>query len=167
MEDKNALQRRPLPERLVDLWATWLKGQFLMSCIMGGLTWIVGSAIGLAYAGVLGMVAGVMDTVPTLGPLIAIVPAAIVALSKGSAVIAVQNHVFALIVIGAYLIIQQVGALLIQPRLMGKRLDLPPLLVLVAVLAGALVGNVIGAILAVPLIATLRELLDSAAHRKQ
>jgi predicted PurR-regulated permease PerM len=145
--------------RILDLWLIWLKGQFLLSCIMGGATWAMGSAMGLSYAGILGVVAGVMELVPQIGPVVAIVPAAAVALWRGSSVIPVPNWAFALMVIAAYLALQQVGNWVVQPQLMGRRLKLPPLLVLAAVLVGTLLGGIVGTILAVPVLATLWELI--------
>lgn len=141
-----------------DVWVTYVKGQFLLALIVGCTTWTVAEAIGLHWAFWLGLIAGVLETVPTFGPLIALVPAVIVALYKGSGVIAVESWVFALIVIAAYLVIQQVSSFLIEPQILGERLDLPPLVVVLAVLGGALLGGVAGAYLAVPVLATLREI---------
>jgi len=114
-----------LLRRIVRLWMLYIKGQLLMSLIIGLLTFLVGLAIGLPYAFFLGLLAGVLETVPNIGSLIALVPAVVVALWQGSHFIHVQNWVFALIVVGAYLVVQQVGELVIHPRIMGKRLDLP------------------------------------------
>jgi len=163
-------ERTPRPTllgRIAELWLTWLKGQFLISCIMGGMTWAAGSAIGLPFAGVLGALAGVMESVPQIGPVVAIVPAAAVALWKGSTEIPVENWVFALIVVGAYLLLQQISNWVIQPRIMGKRLSLPTLAVLGAVLVGGVVGGIVGTLLAVPVLATLWEVAATLqGHRR-
>jgi len=149
-----------LLRRIVRLWMLYIKGQLLMSLIIGLLTFLVGLAVGLPYAFFMGLLAGVLETVPNIGigSLIALVPAVVVALWQGSRFIHVQNWVFALIVVGAYLVVQQVGALVIYPRIMGKRLDLPAILVLLAVILGAAVGSIVGAYLAVPLLVTAREI---------
>ena len=147
-----------LLRRIVRLWMLYIKGQLLMSLIIGLLTFLVGLAIGLPYAFFLGLLAGVLETVPNIGSLIALVPAVVVALWQGSHFIHVQNWVFALIVVGAYLVVQQVGELVIHPRIMGKRLDLPAIVVLLVVILGAAVGNIVGAYLAVPLLVTVREI---------
>ena len=146
-----------LLRRIVRLWMLYIKGQLLMSLIIGLLTFLVGLGIGLPYAFFLGLLAGVLETVPNIGSLIALVPAVVVALWQGSRFIHVQNWVFALIVVGAYLVVQQVGELVIPPRIMGKRLDLPAIVVLLVVILGAAVGNIVGAYLAVPLVVTVRE----------
>jgi len=147
-----------LLRRIVRLWMLYIKGQLLMSLIIGLLTFLVGLAIGLPYAFFLGLLAGVLETVPNIGSLIALVPAVVVALWQGSRFIHVQNWAFALIVVGAYLVVQQVGELVIHPRIMGKRLDLPAIVVLLVVILGAAVGNIVGAYLAVPLVVTVREI---------
>lgn len=148
-----------LTSRIVDLWVTYLKGQLLMAVIIGLITWVVGAAIGLPGAFWLGLLAGILTTIPSLGPLLAAIPAAVVALIEGSTVINVQNWVFALIVAGVFILIQQLSSLLIEPYIVGKRLDLPPLVVFIAVVIGAIVANVVGAYLAVPLLVTLREVV--------
>jgi len=149
-----------LAERLVRVWVTYIKGQFVLAIIIGGLTWLVSAGLGLRWALALGAVAGVFEAVPSIGPIIAVIPAVIVALWQGSSVVPVENWVFALIVLGVYILIQQVGALIIEPRVLGERLHLPPLLVFLGVLAGAALGGIVGALLAVPLIASVREVID-------
>ncbi|NLG48808.1 MAG: AI-2E family transporter [Chloroflexi bacterium] len=147
-----------LIKRIVELWVTYIKGQLLMAVIIGAITWVVGSAIGLPGAFWLGLLAGILTTIPSLGPLLAAIPAAVVGLIEGSTVINVENWAFALIVAGVFVLIQQLSSLLIEPYIVGKRLDLPPLIVFIAVVVGAVVANVVGAYLAVPLLVTLREI---------
>jgi len=151
--------------RLGEIWLTYIKGQLLVALIIGVTIWVIGSAVGLSWAFLLGLVAGMLQTIPALGPLVAAVPAAIVALWKGSTVIPVPSWAFALIVIGIYIVLQQASQYLIEPRLLGKRLDLPPLLVLVAVLLGAAIAGVPGAYLAPPVLASLQEIGRFAQRR--
>ena len=159
MPPEDTRDGRVLLRRLGGVWLTYIKGQLLMALLIGGITWIVGAAIGLPGAFWLGLVAGMLQTIPSIGPLIAMVPAVIVALIQGSTVISVQRWLFALIVAGCYLFIQQMGALIIEPHVIGKRLKLPPLLVLLGVTMGAFLGGVLGAYLAVPLLASAREIV--------
>jgi len=153
--------------RIGRLWLIYLRGQILCALGIGALTWIVGSGLGLEGALWLGLFAGLMETVPHVGPLIATVPAVIVALWLGSSVIPVANWVFALIIAGVYIAIQQVGSLIIQPKVLGQELELPPLVVLVAIVAGAALGGIAGLYLAVPLLATLREIVLYAQERRR
>jgi predicted PurR-regulated permease PerM len=148
---------KQLLRRIGRLWLVYFKGQLLLGVIVGLLTWVAGMALGLRWALVLGVVAGVLDTVPKLGPIVATVPAVVVALWQGSSVLSVENWVFALIIVGAYIAIQQIAGFFIEPYIVGKRLQLHPLVVLVAVIVGAAVANVVGAFLAIPLLVTVRE----------
>ncbi len=158
MEGREPPELIRLVGRIVDLWLTYIKGQLLMSLIIGLISWTVGAAIGLSGAFWLGLLAGILTTIPSLGPLLAAIPAAIMGLIEGSTVIPVQNWVFALIVAGVFVLIQQLSSLLIEPTIVGHRMDLPPFVVLLAVILGAAVANVPGAYLAVPLLVTLREI---------
>jgi len=155
-----------LLRRLGRVWVAYAKGQFLIALINGCLIGAVSAAIGLHFPLTLGAVGGILGLVPSIGPLLAAIPAAAIALWKGSTVIRVANGWFALIVFGAYIAIQQVVTLLIEPRLLGVRLRLPPLLVFLSVLAGAALAGPVGALLAVPLIASLREIVDYFRERR-
>lgn len=156
-----------LGRRIGRLWLVYLRGQLVCALSIGAIIWIFGSGLGLEGALWLGLFAGLMETVPHIGPLIAAVPAVIVALWHGSTVIPVSNWAFALIIAGVYIAIQQVGSLIIQPKVLGRELDLPPLVVLVAVIAGAALGGIVGLYLAVPLLVTIRELVYYAQKRRR
>ncbi len=161
-------RKASLAQRISRIWLVYLRGQILCALGIGALTWIVGSGLGLPGALWLGLFAGLMETVPHIGPLIAAVPAVIVALAFGSSVItSIPNWSFALIIAGVYLAIQQVGSLIIQPKVLGRELDLPPLAVLVAVAAGAALAGIAGLYLAVPLLATAREIVLYVKERRR
>jgi predicted PurR-regulated permease PerM len=159
-------ERASLGQALTDVWVAYIKGQLLLALIVGTVTWIVSAAIGLRYALVIGLVAGLLESIPNLGPIIAGAVAAIVALIWGSSVIPVENWVFALIVVGAFIIIQQLESWFLSPYITGKKLHMHPLIVLVSVIGGGIlggllipvVGSIIGAYLAVPVVASFREI---------
>jgi len=148
-----------LLKRIGGLWVAYIKGQFLLSLCMSGLTWVLAAGLGLHRPFFVGMAAGLLQTIPVFGPVVALFATAGVALWKGSAVIPVEPWVFSLIAAGSLLILQQISALFIEPRLLGKRLDIRPIVVLAAVIVGGIVGNVVGAYLAVPVLATIREIV--------
>ncbi|MFH1086348.1 MAG: AI-2E family transporter [Chloroflexota bacterium] len=150
---------RELLRRLGELWVSYLKGHLVLALLIGAITWVINAGIGLSWALPLGLIAGMLETIPTFGPLIAAIPAVIVALWNGSSVIPVPNWAFALIVAGIYLLIQQVGSLVLEPRVLGKRLNLPPIVVLISVIIGAALASVVGAYLAVPVVASVREIV--------
>jgi predicted PurR-regulated permease PerM len=156
-----------LGRRIGRVWLLYLRGQLLSALSIGVLTWIVGAGLGLAGAVWLGLFAGLMETVPHIGPLVAIVPAIVVALWKGSTVLDVANWQFALIIAAVYVAIQQIGSLIIQPKMLGRELDLPPLVVLIAIVAGTALGGIAGLLLAVPILVTVREIVTYAIERRQ
>jgi predicted PurR-regulated permease PerM len=67
-----------------------------------------------------------------------------------------SNALFAVVVIIAYILIQQLESSILAPRVMGSSVLLPPIIVLIAITAGLQVWGVLGAIIAVPVVATFR-----------
>ena len=149
-----------LLHRLNKTWRAYLRGQLYLMLIIGVLTWVGATAIGLPGAFPLAVIAGVMELIPNLGPFLAAVPAVIVGLIQGSTYLPVNNLIFALIVIGLYILIQQVENTFVVPRILGEAVDLHPLVVLIGVVVGANVGGILGALLAAPVIATIREIVS-------
>ena len=163
--DRDPSDFERLIRRIGGLWWTYIKGQMLLALITGSMVWVMGVGIGLSWPLALGLLTGILDVIPTLGPLIAAVPAVGVALWRGSSVLPVPNWAFALIVLTLFIAIQQIESLLIAPHILGKRLELPPLLVLGAVIVGTLIANVVGAYLAIPLLVAGREILEYARRK--
>jgi predicted PurR-regulated permease PerM len=117
--------------------------------------------IGVPGALFLAVIAGLLEVIPTFGPIIATIPAVIIALIQGSTRFTDMNHVlFAVIVIIAYTLIQQLESNIVAPKVMGNSVKLPPLVVLVSITAGFQVAGVLGAILAVPVVANLKTILS-------
>jgi len=144
--------------QITEVWNAFLRGQLVLGSAMAAVTAVVDLAIGLPYAWALGLLAGVMEFVPYIGPLIAAIPAVLLALIRGSSFIPMSNFWFAVLVAGVYTVIQQVENNFFVPRIMGRRLDLHPLVVMTAVLAGSKLGGIMGVFLAAPTVATFRVL---------
>lgn len=149
-----------LAARLVKTWRAYFRGQLNLMIIIGVITWIGNTAIGLPGSFPLAVIAGVMELIPNLGPFLAAVPAVIVALLQGSTYLGISNFTFALIVIGLYILIQQIENTFVVPRVLGDAVDLHPLVVLVGVVVGANVAGILGALLAAPVIASVREIVS-------
>lgn len=154
-----------LGRRLDMVWKSFFRGQILLSLVVGFIVFIATSLLGLPGALVLGILAGVLEVIPNLGPVLALIPAVLVALVQGSNFLPVSNLVFALIVVGVYVLIQQVENNFLVPRIMGQSLKLHPLLVLVGVVVGTSFAGVLGAFLAAPVLASLK-VLGLYAHAK-
>ena len=162
---KSLIKPEYLPEmselgyRINRVWHSFFRGQLTLSLVIGGVTLAVSVMIGLPYPLALAIIAGVMEAVPTIGPIIAAIPAIILALTLGSSVLPVSNLTFALITLGAYILIQQAENVLIVPRIIGSALELHPIVVLVGVVIGASFAGILGIFLAAPTLATLKVVL--------
>ncbi|MBN1178875.1 MAG: AI-2E family transporter [Anaerolineae bacterium] len=151
--------------RITEVWHAFLRGQLLMGVFLAVITTVTASIVGLPNALALGLLAGVMEFIPNIGPIIAAVPAVAVAFFEGSTWIPLSNFWFTLLVLGLYLIIQQVENNLLLPRVMGQSLDLHPLIVLIAVIAGGSLAGILGMLIAAPMVATLRVMIGYIYHR--
>lgn len=145
-----------LRRQITEVWNAFLRGQLLLGLALAVLTTVACMAVGLPYAGVLGLIAGVMEFVPSLGPIIAMIPAVLVALFQGSSFLPLGNFWFAVLVAGLYIVIQQIEGNLLVPRILGRSLNLHPLLVLIAIIVGGSLAGILGMLLAAPVLATLR-----------
>jgi predicted PurR-regulated permease PerM len=150
---------RILGARVGRIWTDYLRGQLTVAVVVGVLTTVVLFGLGVPGALVLGVIGGFFNIIPTFGPIFAGVVAAVVALVQGSTRFDVSNVVFALIVAGAYTVIQQVESNLITPRILGGAMAVSPLAILIGILVGFSAAGVVGAIVAVPVVATGREVL--------
>jgi predicted PurR-regulated permease PerM len=147
------------------VWAAFFRGQLILGLVVGLLVGIGTAALGVPGALVLGILAGLLEALPNIGPVLAAIPAVLLALLQGSSVLSVSNLVFALIVALFYSVVQQLENNIIVPRLIGQALDLPPILVMAGVVVGASVGGILGAFMAAPLIATGRIVAEYAYNK--
>lgn len=147
---------RRIKTELNEIWSNFLRGQVVLALIIGTLTTIVLWALGVRYALLLGLLAGLLEVVPNLGPIIAMVPAVVLALFQGSAHLPVDNTTFALIIVAAYFLIQQLENHLVVPNVLGSSVNLPAVVILFGAFAGASLAGVLGIFLAAPVLATAR-----------
>jgi predicted PurR-regulated permease PerM len=151
-------EARILGARVARVWTDYLRGQLTVAVVVGILTTIVLFALGTPGALVLGVIGGVFNIIPTFGPIFAGFVAALVALIQGSDRLNVSNVFFALIVLGAYTVIQQLESNLITPRILGDAMAVSPLAILIGILVGFSGAGVLGAVVAVPVVASGREI---------
>lgn len=148
---------RRLIFELARVWNAYLRGQLLLSAIVGLAVFSCATILGVPNAPTLGLISGVMEFIPTLGPLVAIIPAILLALGSRSATLPfLEGLPFALVVIIVWITIQNIQAIIVSPRVMGSRLNLHPVVVIIGVIAGASLAGALGIILAAPTIASLR-----------
>jgi predicted PurR-regulated permease PerM len=143
---------RRLYQELKGVWRAYLRGQLLLMLIVGVLTGLGSAAVGLPGAVVLGLLAGLLDLIPSLGPTATMVVAALVAWFEGSAYLPLSNAWFTVVVVALYTLVQLVENVWLQPRIMGRSLRLHPGLVFVAVVGALALAGALVALIIVPLI---------------
>ena len=144
---------------IVRIWNSFVRGQFVVAFVMGFTVMVTMGALGVRNAAVLGLISGVMEFVPAIGPVIAAVPGVMIAIFLGSSWMPIPNLWFALVVGLTYFLLQQFENLYLVPRVVGSRVRLHPAVVIVGVLAGLQLGGILGVLLAAPTIASARVLL--------
>lgn len=136
----------------------WLRGQIAISLIMGVTIFLLLIIAGVPYALTIGVIAAILEIIPIIGAVVTGVLAVCVALIYTS-------WVKALIVLGIYIIIQQLESHYLIPKIMSKAVGLYPTIIIVALLIGSALGGMFGAILAIPITTTLivayRELINN------
>jgi predicted PurR-regulated permease PerM len=151
----------------VDLWrraqkkiGLWMQGQIMLSVIVGILVYLGLLIIGIPYALLLAVLAAFFEIIPVFGSLIAGVIAIGVAYSHAGAALAA-------IVAGLYVVVNQFESNLIYPLIVKKIVGIPPLLVILALIAGYALAGFLGVLLSVPLAAVLLEFINDYDKRKR
>jgi predicted PurR-regulated permease PerM len=120
----------------------WLQGQILLGIIVGSAAYLGLSLLGVKYALLFAVIAGLLEIVPYVGPTLSLVPAAIVGFA--------HSPFIGFAVIALYLAIQQVENHLLVPKVMQKVTGLNPIVSIVALLVGVKLGGFVGAVLSIP-----------------
>ncbi|MEP7105056.1 MAG: AI-2E family transporter [Chloroflexota bacterium] len=147
-----------------EIWAdvkhmlfAYMKGQLVIAGLIGIASGIAVGVLGLPYALALGLLAGITSLVPYLGPFLGAIPAVLIGLA--------DSPQKALLVAVAYLLISNVILNFIFPKVMGDAVKLPPLLVIIAFLAGFSLAGILGMFVAIPVAATIRIIYDHVHPR--
>jgi len=138
--------------RIRKMLYAYMRGQLIIAALIGLLSGVACAILGLPDAIALGLVAGITALIPYLGPFIGAVPAILVGLAT--------SPFQALLVAIVYFAISNVILNFVYPKVVGDAVRLPPILVIVAFLAGFSWAGILGMFVAVPLAATLRILFD-------
>ena len=146
--------------RVTSTMGAWLRGNITLMVTIGFTVWIGNLVLGTPNAFFLGVISGLFELIPNIGPALALIPAVLVALTQGSTHLAVDNLTFAIIVLIFYLLVQVLENNFVVPRVMGQELKLHPLVVLIGILVGAASFGVLGALLAAPVIAMAKVVLN-------
>lgn len=136
----------------------WVRGQLILMGSIGVATSIAYTLLGLPGAVLLGLIAALSEAIPIVGPLIGAIPAILVA--------ATVSPQLALIVAVIYLVLQVVEGSILVPLVMRNTVGISPLLVFASLLIGGAVGGTLGALLAVPVAASVEIILSRLQARE-
>lgn len=165
----------PLQSRsyIVDLWkrsqtkiGLWFQGQLLLGFLVGVLTFLGLSVIGVSSALFLAFLMMVFEIIPVFGPILGAVPGVAVAFTEGMRGVP-PGVTAALFVALFYFIIQQFESHLVYPLVVRKVIGIPPALVILALVVGWKMAGFLGILLAVPLTAILMEFLNDVARERK
>lgn len=142
-----------LLENVNEYLIVFFRGQIVVAACLGVMTSIGLTIIGLDFGLLIGIITGLLSIIPYLGIILSILPALIVAYLQ------TQGFVLPGLVILVFVVVQMTEGFFITPKIMGDRVGLHPLTIIIAILFwGQILGGILGALLAIPLTATLKVL---------
>ncbi len=145
--------------RIVErVFGQWVRGQLILGVTVGVFTFIGLTILSVTidpvfgrYAILLSVIAGILELVPIIGPIIAAVPAVLLAATAG-----VEAVVASLVL---YTLVQQVENNILVPKIQGDAVELHPAAVIFAIIVGGALAGLLGAILALPIAAAIRDVV--------
>lgn len=148
-------EMQELYRRIRQVWMAYLRGQIVLMVIVGIVFTIAWVVIGIPGALVLGLAAGFLTLIPDVGPFLAYLMAVGVALLEGSNWIPLSNLWVAGIVTITYLVLINLKGLWLRPYVMGRSVHMNEGLVFIAIMIATILEGIMGALLIVPLLATV------------
>lgn len=136
-----------------EIFCNFLAGQIFDATIVGILTSVAMSIMGVKYAVILGMFIGMFNLIPYFGAIIAVVISVFITLITGGVTQAVEMAI-------AVIALQQIDANIINPKIVGDSVKISPLLVIFSVTVGGAYFGVMGMFLAVPVAALIKLIMD-------
>lgn len=129
----------------------WVRGELVLMFTVGLITYIGLSILGIKIALPLAIIAGLLEIIPNIGPVISAIPAVLIALTIHPAIVVG--------VIALYVAVQFAENYFLVPRIMQQAVGINPLVIIVGLMAGSEIAGPIGAILAIPFFIVIRSLL--------
>ncbi len=138
------------------IWRAYLRGQIVLGLIIGVAVWASLAILGVQNAFGLGVLSGLLEFLPVIGPFIGTAAAALFGIFQPDNYLGLSPASYAALIVGVMMVIQQIENNILVPRIVGESLDLHPLVVIIGVFMGSSLAGLIGAILAAPLLATVK-----------
>ena len=145
-----------LSGKFIAIWSAYLRGQVLLALSMFFAVTVALTAVGLNNSLALGGLAGLLEFLPVLGPVISALAAVAVAVFQDSNWLGLSPLWYALLIVVVMFALQQIEGAVLVPRFVGGALDLHPVVVIVVVLMGTSLAGVLGAVLAAPVTASVK-----------
>lgn len=145
-----SLSVRSLAGTLDQVTGGYVRGQLLIAGLVGAMVFVGLSVIGLPMAGLIGLLAGLLNIVPFIGSIVLVIPALLVAIGGG--------WVQVVLVLVVFVIANQIDTHVLTPMVLSRSTQLHPVTVMLAVVAGFALGGIWIAVLAVPAVAFLKAL---------
>lgn len=148
-----------LVERIEYKMGRWLQGQIILMFLVFGLDYLGLLAIGAPYALILALIAGILEIIPYIGPIISAVIAVAISFLHGP--------VTGLLVLALFASVQQLEGYVLTPLIMKRAVGLNPVVVIVALLVGAKLAGVIGVIVSVPIATVIGEVVNDMMKKPE
>ncbi len=136
---------------------SWMRGQLSLMLIVGLMSYIGLTFLGVEFAVPLAFIAGLLEIIPNIGPTLSMIPAILVALGT--------SPLQGIAVFALYFLIQQLENNFIVPKVMSKAVGLSPLVIILSLLIGFRVAGMAGAVLSVPSVLLLEIIINDLYHR--
>ncbi len=147
---------RNLVVRMNIVLGAYIKGQILLVLIMSVASFITLTVLGIRYSLLLGIMVGVLELVPFVGPYLAITICSVVAFFQPKGNFGLSGALLVILVVVLLFILRQLEDYLVIPNIIGRIVELPPLLVIFSIITGAALLGPMGLLLAVPIVAVVK-----------
>jgi predicted PurR-regulated permease PerM len=138
------------------IWGSFFRGQLVLALVVAVIFTVAGFILGIPFSLAMGILAGLLEFLPSLGHAIWLAIAAILAIFVGSTWLPLPNWAFMLLIIALHTAFTQFDLNYLIPRIIGRRVHLQPMVVILGIVVGALTAGVLGIPLAAPTIASAR-----------
>ncbi|MCB2292814.1 AI-2E family transporter [Clostridium algoriphilum] len=143
-----------------NIMSSFIRGQLLDGLIVGLISSIGLSILGLDFAFLIGLTAGIANIIPYVGPLIGCIPAIIIGLLS-------PNPIMALWAVLLLLAVQQLDSAVISPKIVGDSMGLHPIFVIMAITIGGSIAGILGMLLSVPIAGIIKLFLMKSITKRQ
>ena len=152
MSEETAIRVSHVLKNIEQRLGSWVQGELILMLIIGIFAYIGLVLLRVDFALPLAILSGLLEIIPTVGPIVSAIPAVIIGLAG--------SPMLALSVVLLFFIIHQAENTLVVPFVMKKSVGLPPLLTIVALMIGGKLAGIAGAVLAVPVVLVVQEILQ-------